>query len=248
VGSELTRQFARAQQTRAPEESMGLKSMVKTAVLGRPGNRPRDIQRGLLRGLKFHVDTASKSMRLLGLDEREIAAAVRDAASHAAAALDVGANDGWYALYFASRPNIERVWAFEPEEGLLDGLRGNFALNPPEFFEKIQIEQKFVGDRDEERFCRIDTVVGDYAKPLVIKIDVEGAEVDVLKGARRTLERNDCHLVIETHGREFEQGCVELLKGLNYQTTIIDVGWYRSIVPEDRTTANLRWLTARRRG
>ena len=226
---------------------MGLKGAVKRVLLGPPGERPRDVKAGLLRGLRFNVDTASKSQRLLGLDEREIAAAVRDAAAGASAALDVGANDGWYALYFASRPNVERVWAFEPDGPTVGRMRDNFALNDPAFAGKLEAIQKCVGDRDDDAFVRVDTIVGDYAKPLVLKIDVDGGEVEVLEGARRTLGRNDCTLVVETHGRQLERDCVAFLSELKYEVRIIDNGWYRALVPETRPTPLLRWFVARRR-
>ena len=225
---------------------MGLKAAVKRLLLGEPGERPRDIATGLLRGLRFNVDTASKSMRLIGLDEREIVRAVEDAASASSAALDVGANDGWYSLYFASRPNIERVWAFEPEPGMGPRIDGNLALNPPEFSKKVQVVRKFVGDRDDERFVRIDTVLAGYDKPVVLKIDVEGGETAVLRGARGTLERLTCHLIVETHAPELERECLEFLGGLGYRTTVIPNGWYRAVVPEHRISPHCRWLTARR--
>jgi hypothetical protein len=225
---------------------MGLKGAVKRVLLGPPGTRPRQLKAGLLRGLRFNIDTASKSQRLLGLDEREIVAAVRDATTGASAALDIGANDGWYAVYFASRPNIERVWAFEPDAPTVARLRDNFALNDPAFGAKLDAVQKCVGDRDDDAFVRVDTVVGDYAKPLVLKIDVDGGEVEVLEGARRTLARNACTLVVETHGRELERDCLALLSELKYRATIIDNGWYRALVPETRPTPLLRWFVARR--
>ena len=85
-----------------------MKSAVKRVVLGPPGARPRAIRRGLLRGLSFSIDTGSKSLRLLGFDEREIAGDVQELAGCAGSALDIGANDGWNALYFASRPNMQK--------------------------------------------------------------------------------------------------------------------------------------------
>src|SRR5688500_3156107 len=153
---------------------MGLKGAVKRLLVGEPGERPRDISRGLLRGLRFNVDSAVKSMRLLGLDEREIAADVEEAAAPpVAAALDIGANDGWYALYFATRPNVERVWAFEPDPVNIQRLHSNFGLNNVAYAAKLQLSPKFVGDKDDEQFCRVDTVVGGYDKPLILKIDVD---------------------------------------------------------------------------
>jgi hypothetical protein len=215
--------------------------------VGPPGERPRDISRGLLRGLRFNVDPANKSMRLLGLDEREIAGAVEEAsASPVAAAMDIGANDGWYSLYFASRPNIEKVWAFEPEQWIIDRLHANFALNAPAFAEKLNVTRKLVGDRDDDRFCSVDVILGDYAKPLVLKIDVDGGEMEVLNGARRTLENKQCTLVVETHSEQLERDCIAFLERMGYRTRIIKTGWYRAFVPEGRGIAFNRWFVARR--
>lgn len=227
---------------------MGIKGAVKRMLVGEPGERPRDIGAGLLRGLRFNVDTSSKTMRLLGLDEREIAKAVADAAAKSSAALDVGSNDGWYSLYFASRPNIEKVWAFEPDPTMAPRFESNFALNSPEFLKKVQVESKFVGDRDDDQFVRIDTILAGYDKPVLLKVDVDGGELDVLKGARQTLETKTCHLVIETHTVELERDCTAFLEGLGYRTTIIPNGWYRAVVPEFRPSPHNRWFVAERQG
>ncbi len=61
--------------------------------------------------------------------------------------------------------------------------------------------------------ARLDTLVESGALPVpqVIKLDVEGAEERVLRGAARTLERHAPLLVIELHGAEVSHGVVRLL-------------------------------------
>src|SRR4051812_26096503 len=118
---------------------VGLKSVIKRGLFGAPGLRPREISRGLLKGLKFNVDSSYKSMRLLGLDESEIASACRELGAEAHSALDVGANDGWYALYFSSLPNITRVLAFEPDGAIVESMRENFHLNDPQLLAKTTL-------------------------------------------------------------------------------------------------------------
>jgi hypothetical protein len=72
------------------EKSVSAKPFVKTLLLGPPGVRPRDIKLGLLRGIRFNIDTSSKSSRLLGLYELEITQALR---THAAEACRRGRAD-----------------------------------------------------------------------------------------------------------------------------------------------------------
>src|ERR1700689_3038624 len=102
---------------------MSLKSVVKHTMFGPAGGGPRTINRGLLKGLCFNIDTASRSMRLMGLDERELTADVRRLAARAVSALDIGANDGWYSVYFASCPSIQKVYSFEPQTDCIRRLQ-----------------------------------------------------------------------------------------------------------------------------
>lgn len=78
----------------------------------------------------------------------------------------------------------------------------------------------------------------------MIKIDVEGAELDVLKGAEQTLRRLPCGVVVETHALHLEKECLALLQGLGYQTRIVRNGWYRALLPETRKIPHNRWLVA----
>jgi FkbM family methyltransferase len=52
--------------------------------------------------------------------------------------------------------------------------------------------------------------------PAVIKIDVEGAEVLLLKGARQVLGRWAPRLLVELHGPEWAREVIALLAGLGY--------------------------------
>lgn len=65
----------------------------------------------------------------------------------------------------------------------------------------------------------VDTLVNDLnIRPDFMKIDVEGHEEKVLKGAAMTLVEHRPNLLIEFHSPELYQYCTELLKSLKYQT------------------------------
>ncbi|MEP7236284.1 MAG: FkbM family methyltransferase, partial [Ferruginibacter sp.] len=58
-----------------------------------------------------------------------------------------------------------------------------------------------------------------YDKPDIIKIDVEGAEYDVLVGARNTLEQYHPNILLATHDchlQGVQEKCVSFLKELGY--------------------------------
>lgn len=90
----------------------------------------------------------------------------------------------------------------------------------------VTITEQYVGTSAE--MISIDEYVSQRAVPTVVKIDVEGAEYDVLRCMRRTLENNDVRLYIEIHpGLLPEFGAspadVEsLLDDLGYRHEMID--------------------------
>lgn len=72
---------------------------------------------------------------------------------------------------------------------------------------------------------RLDTLVFDdgFARPDLIKVDVEGAEVDVLNGAARTLREFRPRVFIEAHSAALAAACGQQLANLGYQVRQLEL-------------------------
>lgn len=130
-------------------------------------------------------------------------------------AVDVGAYLGWYAMALARRAGATgRIIALEPETGNFDLLtRAVGAGRFPQIDARQIAAAEYSGwtslylapgDRGdhrivpaaEERRMRtvravsVDDLTGDLARLDFLKVAAQGAEVSVLRGARRTLERH----------------------------------------------------------
>lgn len=124
--------------------------------------------------------------------------------------LDVGANVGVYSIYAHTLVGAEgRVLAFEPDPTNAIRLRENFELNglsAEDVHEvalaeaagtcRFDVGQDSTGgvvpedrrDGVEVRCARLDAIVDDPSAFTVAKVDVEGFELEVLKGATTLLE------------------------------------------------------------
>ena len=146
--------------------------------------------------------------------------AFRAATRPGATVLDVGANVGAYSVLFGqwARPG-GRVFAFEPAPDAFEGLARHVELNG--LAATVRPVRAAVSERTGEAALLADGMAGtnrlsrsavrpsmvetvsidDFCAregitPDVIKIDVEGAELDVLRGARETIRRSGSALML----------------------------------------------------
>ncbi len=135
--------------------------------------------------------------------------------------LDIGANMGLFTLSLASLVPDGKVYAFEASPKLNVALRKtikvsgatNIELCPwivgkeglyGEFIEDNEwlSSSHFIPSDDAELRCRsIDSL--ELPKVDLIKIDVEGAELDVIEGALRTIERCNPLVIMEFNSFAF---------------------------------------------
>lgn len=100
--------------------------------------------------------------------------------------VDVGAAEGIISLNVVDK--AEKIVMFECNDAWLEALNATFAP----WKEKIQIIRKFAGNCDNENMISLDKYFEDesHLQNIVLKLDVEGAEKEVLSGAKTLLEKN----------------------------------------------------------
>ena len=179
-----------------------------------------------MNGVDFRFDESLRRWNFAS--ERAIQVAFDELVSSGDQCIDVGANFGMHTLYLANLVGDSgKVWAFEPLPKNLELLRRNIGLN--HFSQRVEVVPK-VASNSPEPFLRMagmddpvavtaclsnETDSETLSVPNVrldnmfasescniglIKIDVEGAELEVLRGAEGVLKRCKPNLVIEVHG------------------------------------------------
>jgi FkbM family methyltransferase len=184
----------------------------------------KDIHRIRRKGVFYEVDLSEGidlSLFLFGHFQDHITNNKLLSFPEDAVIFDIGANIGSMALRFAKLSPHGHVFAFEPTVYAFNKLRRNLALNP-ELAERITPVQCFVSDQTRpdsqikaysswkidggilkaagstlavsiDDFC----LQHDIQKIDLIKIDTDGHELSVLRGARETLRKNHPSLIFE---------------------------------------------------
>ncbi len=228
---------------RKAEKDFAVKARLKRWLLPR-GSSPRVIRSGLLRGLRMEMDLAHRSQRWLGLEERELDGPFQELSRDIQTAVDVGASDGRYTLYFLAKTPARKVLAFEPSPENLSRLRGNLERNRFGSDPRLELVPKFVGIASGDACVSLDTFLESITPPCLVKVDIDGGEVALLEGAPRLLRLPEVRWIIEVHSNELGQRCLEILRSAGYHSIVVRNAWWRVFLPELRPCELNHWLVA----
>jgi hypothetical protein len=190
----------------------------------------------------MEVDLRHRTQLLLGLSEREVHSWLRKSVANIRSAIDVGAAEGAYSLYFLMMTQISQLFAFEPSDPERLRLARNLELNGLSNDPRLHISPKPVGDGFQT--VALDSLLSQLEAPCLVKIDVDGAEVDVLRGSAKLLRRPDVYWLIEVHSHELETECRIQLERAGLHVETVRRAWWRMVLPELRPIGLNHWLVA----
>jgi FkbM family methyltransferase len=215
------------------------------------------ILRGPLR-LKKWIKGAGPNACWVGTYEVARVRAFADAITHGAVVYDIGANVGIYSLVAGSMVGVSgRVYAFEPLDRNVRYLRRHIMLNNLLNCTVIEVA---IGNQDGTRrfsaaawessmarlspegelsvlSATLDTCIyreRHLRPPDIMKIDVEGAEFEVLQGATNALSEFHPTVFLEIHGTQLHAECRAFLLAKGY--TVEDKYGHLTATWRTRTT------------
>lgn len=201
-----------------------------------PKGIPVRIRTGVARGMRWHTGAHVHGC-WLGTYEFEKQVFCEEMIKPGMTVFDIGANAGFYTLLFSRLIGRGgQVISFEPDSENICLLRKHIALNK---LENVSVVQAAVSDATalvgfsltggatgcfEKNSSylvptlRLDELLADgyLRSPDVIKMDVEGAEVMVLRGANDFIEKKTCSWIVALHGDEAKDGCLGIFSKAGY--------------------------------
>lgn len=216
---------------------------LKSVLPNRPV--PMRIWRGPLRGGRAVMNPRNSLRKVFGLYEHELNEWLESALRLTNRVIDVGANDGYFtfgcAAAFRRLQKRSEIVAFEPEVEHFRTLSESLNSQPGGLVE-FKLIHSFVGANESAESKTLDSIQGDRQNTL-IKIDVEGAEEDVLAGASSWLRESN-YFLIEVHKEHFLETIQRLFKSYGLTLDQINQRPLKLIGREMRDEQNW-WLVSR---
>ena len=208
------------------------------------------VDAGPARGLVYPVRLPQDKGVWTGTYEIQFASALANAVTPGFVCLDIGGWHGFYSGVMALA-GASQVVVFEPLPANCGRIRRLIELNPRLSIELIEaavadrastaqfqvMSQESMGKLAESPFQRgqrsseeisvrlvaLDELLaqGRIAAPSVIKVDVEGGELLVLRGAAKLLREHQPTLFMELHSPELARDCRTFLEELGYEVKLL---------------------------
>lgn len=210
-----------------------------------PPNTSLPILRGRLRGKKWIAGSGNHGC-WLGTYECKVQRVFEQNLKRGGVVFDVGAHVGFYTLLSSLLVGSEgTVYAFEPSPRNILYLKEHLKINR---VANVKVMDVAVSDRTGEGFfeegtntftghlgaygrtairtvCVDDLVRGGGVRPpQAMKIDVEGAEMLVLEGAREVLRGCRPVVILEVHGPDMLRRSIQFLNSLTYDVRGVVTG------------------------
>lgn len=205
---------------------------------------------GPSKGLWLELNPRTGRAYALGTVEAGVQQFLVERLNHNDVFYDLGANIGVFSLLAARMVGDHgKVFSFEPDSTNAERLRRNTARN--QFTNVTVVEAGVWSETCDKKFAAAEEIspdrgvgtfvtdtfpesarsvhcfaLDDYVKRAVapngIKCDVEGAELEVLKGAEATLNKYGPWLLCEMHSSENDRAARKFLAGLGYSCEDVD--------------------------
>jgi FkbM family methyltransferase len=207
------------------------------------------VQRGPAQGLWLELNPRTGRPYLLGEVEPVVQEVLGKRLSSGMVFYDLGANIGFFSLLAARIVGPDgHVFSFEPDPEVATRLRRNIARNNLSnvtvveaglwsFSGKVNFVAadssspdrgtgQFVGEHISNgtptRCVSLDDFVADAPLPDAIKCDVEGAEVETLRGAEALLRASPPWILCEMHSELNDRSARDFLENCGYHVESVD--------------------------
>lgn len=110
--------------------------------------------------------------------------------------VDVGSAEGMISLNVIEKAKF--VYLFETDEQWIEALNATFEP----WKDKVVIINKFASNKKTDSTIMLDDILKGHTENLFFKMDVEGAEREVLDGAKIVLSQNNCKVSCCTYHRQ----------------------------------------------